>query len=99
VCWFSQHVEMPTFRVNVFARGEEDWFPDLAEPLRRVGPYPNPGLSADYPSCEEVTENHAMHGASPNLTSNKLIEVTLILLEARGGIEPPNKGFADLRCI
>ena len=40
VCWFGQHVEMPAFAVNVVAREDEDWFPDLPETLRPLRPYP-----------------------------------------------------------
>ena len=40
VCWFGQHVDMPAFAVNVLARGDEDWFPDLPETLRPLRPYP-----------------------------------------------------------
>jgi hypothetical protein len=42
VSWFGRHVDMPSFPVNVVARGDEDWFGDLPEPLRRVGSYPGP---------------------------------------------------------
>ena len=40
VCWFGQYVDMPAFAVNVLAREDEDWFPDLPEKLRPLRPYP-----------------------------------------------------------